>query len=418
MLEHLVELFWNVIIAGRLNLYRPIEMTTDEWEVKKHRTFSKNMLRDHLDEKAIYGLSGGHPTGSKGVIAKTIVIDIDTKKTSMSVEDRYSIVTKFFDSSGVVFRSSHSQGLHVYFRFDKTWRASELSDLQYYFNSMYGFNAIEVFPTMKGLRLPLGKGSYLLDPFDLGIMHANKEDAIKALPALFKKLDLTSKDRVLSTIRAHKRQVSREKKMQGNHDNYFSEIEALYNNGLMDYGTRNHSLLLVNQYLAKMGLKSDERETGLKQWIREKHNGNSHTVNAGNWRQIDREIESMCRSSFSGTNIILRLKAATLDQNTRDFLHERIPAVAASELSKFKITYDDYIDYLTMLHSLSRHHNTGDVPISVNLLRKLGAKAKRAHKLALKHHLLKMCMKGKPSSDSATIFRVSSKILPPLQITA
>lgn len=69
------------------------------------------------------------------------------------------------------------------------------------------------------------------------------------------------------------------------------EAEFLWKHGLQAKGTRYDAQFLVAQCLYRQNLTREDVRQSIKRWIRKKHNGFSEKVNAGDWKQIDREID-------------------------------------------------------------------------------------------------------------------------------
>ncbi|MGA2624225.1 MAG: hypothetical protein ABSF91_10260 [Bacteroidota bacterium] len=112
------------------------------------------------------------------------VIDLDSHKDNGTpIEERYRAVIQIFGLP-MVFRSSESGGLHLYYFLEKPmWRPSIWASIE----EIIRYNPklrpkpgnIEYFPgTIDHLRLPLGKGSMLLDPNSLFPMGLNLKQSI------------------------------------------------------------------------------------------------------------------------------------------------------------------------------------------------------------------------------------------------
>lgn len=103
---------------------------------------------------------------------KYLCLDLDY---SQDIEQRARKVLKAFPGS-LVFRSSASKGLHVYYFLEKNIRNTKFERLIRRRLDFFGIEArpglCEIFPQeVKPLRLPLGKGSFLLDEINLKPLH-------------------------------------------------------------------------------------------------------------------------------------------------------------------------------------------------------------------------------------------------------
>jgi hypothetical protein len=152
----------------------------EDWLVIKSKTGKFIKLHDHV---VAYHLLGKYWLG---VLAPEVpwhlCIDIDASESLPSI---YRIVRDWVPHP-IVFRSSNSKGLHVYaFRdFDFPIRANKLIRITSKELKIRGVKTApgicEVFPAPnKFLRLPLGKGSCLLDPKTLTPMNLSLGESIK-----------------------------------------------------------------------------------------------------------------------------------------------------------------------------------------------------------------------------------------------
>jgi hypothetical protein len=172
------------------NWQRYMTMKDDEdWQVIKSKTGKFIKLHDHV---VAYHLLGKYWLG---VLAPEVpwylCIDIDASHSLPSI---YRIVRDWVPHP-IVFQSSDSKGLHVYaFRdFDFPIRANKLIRITSTELKIRGVKMApgicEVFPAPnKFLRLPLGKGSFLLDPNTLTPMNLSLGQSIKFIKESLRRL--------------------------------------------------------------------------------------------------------------------------------------------------------------------------------------------------------------------------------------
>jgi len=162
------------------NRQRYIAMKDDEgWQVIKSKTGKFIKLHDHV---VAYHLLGKYWLGVLAPeVPRYLCIDIDASESLPWV---YRIVRDWVPRP-IVFQSSDSKGLHVYafLEFNFPIKAKKLMSITSMELKMRGVETgpgiCEVFPVPnKFLRLPLGKGSYLLDPETLRSMNMNLKESI------------------------------------------------------------------------------------------------------------------------------------------------------------------------------------------------------------------------------------------------
>ncbi len=96
------------------------------------------------------------------------------------------------------------------------------------------------------------------------------------------------------------KRVSNFLETSGSRNEFIVEAEDLLENGLQKNGCNRH--FAQSKVLFLLWLKNAYNEISaaefVKNWIRAKHNGFSKTVNSGDWRRIDREIERLAKSIY------------------------------------------------------------------------------------------------------------------------
>jgi len=169
--------FFELFVQNRQRYM--IKEDDESWQVIKSKTGKFVKLDDHalgyhLLQRYCVGVFAPQ-------IPRYFCIDIDASENLPWV---YRIVRNWVPRP-IVFQSSDSKGLHVYafLEFNFPIRANKLISITSMELKMRGVETApgicEVFPVPnKFLRLPLGKGSYLLDPDTLRSMNMNLKESI------------------------------------------------------------------------------------------------------------------------------------------------------------------------------------------------------------------------------------------------
>ncbi len=176
------------------------------------------------------------------------------------------------------------------------------------------------------MRLPLQKGFGWLDSAGKLVKRREELTADQAISSFLSDLTKTQAnwDEVRSSIES---QISETRAAAGRSDQEHRErvsadgLEELYTsgldhetyqrgrnywlNGLTGRGQRHSAILSVGHYLwfgdtsqgvrALPGVRNaGARVEAISQWLREKHNGQSETINSGRWRDVQSDIENAC----------------------------------------------------------------------------------------------------------------------------
>ena len=141
----------------------------------KHATLDDHAIAKHLMGKHLIAVFPGSST-------KYLVLDIDRSGYLREILKR--VLESFRDS--LVIQSSTTKVIHVYYFFDSVKRVDTLQKLIRTILNTHGIPVqpgyCEVFPQMKrALRLPLGKGSYVVDQETLDPIHRNVADGIRLI---------------------------------------------------------------------------------------------------------------------------------------------------------------------------------------------------------------------------------------------
>jgi|GEM_PF-646807 len=160
----------------------PYNIKLDENSTWVRRTFWSKQAS--LDDHAILDhLRGKHWVATfPGALTKYLCLDLDH---SPDIEQRLHEVLKAFPGS-LVFQSSTSKGLHVYYFLDRKVTIGKLQRLIKRRLDFFGIEIrpglCEIFPQeLRALRLPLGRGSFILDEITLTPLHETVKDGIRIL---------------------------------------------------------------------------------------------------------------------------------------------------------------------------------------------------------------------------------------------
>ena len=140
--------------------------------------------RATLDDYAIARhLMGKHRVATfPGRTPSTLCLDLDY---STDLKVTLDAILRIFPEP-LVIQSSMSKGIHLYYFLDSKIRVNKLQKLINKRLNNYGIGVrpgyCEIFPQInRALRLPLGKGSYVLDEETLSPLHQNVGEGIKLI---------------------------------------------------------------------------------------------------------------------------------------------------------------------------------------------------------------------------------------------
>ncbi len=260
------------------------------------------------------------------------VIDID-KGSRYHNKEALTKLLQSFSLLGlelVPYQSSESGGWHLYFFFSSFVLSQEVESSIKRWLKVQGYElaggTLEVFPSGNALRLPLQKGFGWLDCAGKLVKRREELTADQAISSFFSDMTRTQAnwEEVRSSIES---QISETRALAGVSDQGHRErvsadgLEELYKGGL-DHETyqrgrnywlkglsgasqRHSAILSVGHYLwygdPSQGVRAlpgignaGLRVEAISQWLREKHNGQSKTINSGRWSDVQSDIENAC----------------------------------------------------------------------------------------------------------------------------
>ena len=272
------------------------------------------------------------------------VIDIDINSKYHNAQELAEIRARFaaVGLELTSYQSSESGGWHLYFFFSSFVLSQEVETIIKRWLKVQGYElaggTLEVFPSGNALRLPLQKGFGWLDSAGKLVRRREELTADEAISSFLSDLTKTQAnwDEVRSLIES---QISETRAAAGMRAQEHRErvsadgLEELYTsgldhetyqrgrnywlNGLTGRGQRHSAILSVGHYLwfgdtsqgvrALPGVRNaGARVEAISHWLKEKHNGQSETINSGRWRDVQSDIENACYWTPKGSLVTER----------------------------------------------------------------------------------------------------------------
>jgi hypothetical protein len=323
-------------------------------------------LARHLNEEYYIGTYGNNQSDY-------FVIDIDTKRDKKEFRKRVNKIREIFPY-GVPIQSSQSQGIHYYQFLDDYYPLSDIHRLVRARLQRHGVEIkagyIELFPKLNnGLRTPLGKDSFVIDPEDFTRLTTTKYEDMYYLQHQAELVPFeqvfTNEDNIASTSQLNTSGGKDKPKQEASiyntniqssvsifNSQFGNECLWYWDHGIQEFGTRNEIMKdLVFFFMSICGYSGEQTYEYLEAWLYGRNNGNSNDWNT-NPNSVLGQLEAQIRYtekipsrrwhglSASETNRILDLNQ---DYKSSQFLFD---------LSKFLKT---------------NMNNNGEVYISRNL---------------------------------------------------
>mgnify|MGYP003374320165 CR=1 FL=1 len=260
------------------------------------------------------------------------VIDIDINSKYHNAQELAEIRARFaaVGLELTPYQSSESGGWHLYFFFSSFVLSQEVETIIKRWLKVQGYELVggtlEVFPSGNALRLPLQKGFGWLDSDGKLVRRREELTADEAISSFLSDLTKTqanweevrssiesqiSETRAAAGMRAqeHRERVSadglEELYRSGRDHETYQRGRNYWLNGLTGTSQRHSAILSVGHYFwygdPSQGVRelpgignAGARVEAISQWLREKHNGQSETINSGRWSDVQSDIESAC----------------------------------------------------------------------------------------------------------------------------
>ncbi|NQV41300.1 MAG: hypothetical protein HQ506_03015 [Candidatus Marinimicrobia bacterium] len=208
-------------------------------------------------------------------------IDIDFKAPNFL--KRYSQVVNVLPNP-LLFRSSSSRGLHLYYLLKSSLPAKKIHILIKALFKEHDLveqsGRIEIFPgIIDHLRLPLGEGSCLLDSESLKPLELDLYDSIGLImdhPRI-EIPDVRSQD---------KKDPTQNRRVQTRNGSRIEKAQCLLETGIREVGTRHAAqLLLIQYFMIDLGYSGSETEEKMLEWLQ----GFPHI--SDDWRNTPEKVE-------------------------------------------------------------------------------------------------------------------------------
>lgn len=256
-------------------LHRPIDKG---WTTVKNGCITQAKLRGHFGGRYFIGATG-RP------YAKTVTVDIDCHhgESDHLIKDLAArTISTFEDAQAIPVQSSESGGVHVLYLLQKSsWSASSRAFVEDELRKSgipikkNGKKGVEI---LGSRRLPFGRGSFLLDPYDLEPI----SDNIGSLREFIWKVRLDKYERLhippgyrpqLTPTTDPPERLTRLRNDLGPSE-FMVRVDGYLTVGLTEFGTRNTATLELCWYYIVIEKRTKaETKKLLDRWIREKNNG-------------------------------------------------------------------------------------------------------------------------------------------------
>ena len=224
-------------------------------------------------------------------------VDLDCHNGETDLEERYWNVRGAFPCVPFVF-SSPNRGLHLHYPLTcdtltpnvLEYGKSQICDAGITLES----GAVELYPSGRPFRVPLGPSSSLLDPQTLCPVGNHPNDSLSALfevlvGAPFERLAIPETFAQKSNVHAEVApRDGKSKKVRS------GTVEDLLNVGLTGPSQRNEAFMTLTRYWRGQGVSVEDTANMLWTWIQEKHNGFSEDFR-NNPQEVRRHTQRVAR---------------------------------------------------------------------------------------------------------------------------
>lgn len=269
------------------------------------------------------------------------VFDIDPGSRYQTVQELQKL-TALLAAVGLTakpYQSSSRGGWHLYQFFDEWADSDEVKNTLKAWLKAYGYKikggTLEVFPSGNGLRFPLQTGFGWLNQNGKLTKRREELELDEALASFLTDMETNARNWSEAKRRIDSQLFSagtsagagaqeREERVtiegleqlytRGLDHELYQRGREYWLNGLTASGQRHDAIVSIGHYLwygdVSLGLRAlpSPRNAGaradlISAWLREKHNGQSKTINAGGWCEVQADIESACSWSRQDTQV-------------------------------------------------------------------------------------------------------------------
>jgi hypothetical protein len=236
--------------------------------------------------------------------AQTIAVDLDRGRNWRSLDRRTRAVCGAFPEASPLMFSTPSGGRHLHFMLDlPAWsqRASAFArDRLTEAGIEIADGSVEVYPSRRALRAPLGRDCYLLDPDTLDPVDADRTASLYTLDQILRNEQYDQltvpPDYEASTIPEPPPNASR-RILRRSTSEFMQRCDRWRRVGLTGPSQRNQAFLDLQYYMRVVeGLDADQVEAALWTWIRQNHNGHSKEFNR-NPEAVRRKVKSLVQGN-------------------------------------------------------------------------------------------------------------------------
>lgn len=266
-------------------------------ETRKNVYLTDDKIGDHLCGDYYIG-----PVAKTST--KTITIDLDRHGNNWrSLEKRTEAVCGAFSEASPVIFSTPSGGMHVAFMLElPAWKKQaagfareRLTDAGVEIRD----GSVEVYPSNRALRAPLGHDCYLLDNDTFDPVDVDREANLYTLDQILQneQYDCLTipPDYQASTIPQSPQKASRRRQWRSTSE-YMQRCDQWLYEGLTEPSQRNQAFLDLHYYYRVVeGLDADRAEDALWAWINQFHNHHSKEFNADP-EGVRRKVRDVVRS--------------------------------------------------------------------------------------------------------------------------
>ena len=269
------------------------------------------------------------------------VVDLDLGSKYRTPQELAELTAKFaaVGLNLVPYQSSDSGGWHLYFFLEEWAESEEVNSILKAWLKANNYEIrggiLEVFPSGQGLRLPLQKGFAWLDASGNVITRREELEQEEALALFLADLEFNqtnwqkAKEQIEAQLQlarsagagnalAHEKRVA----VEGSEDLFTSGIDWekyhrgreywLY--GLTGANQRHDAVFSIGHYLwygdSSQGMRAlpypsnaGARAELILEWLKEKHNGHSGTINLDQWSEVEAQIQRACYWTAKGTQV-------------------------------------------------------------------------------------------------------------------
>ncbi len=375
--QYQLELYEDIFLKGKFSRKTFIASPPGKKDFRTvHKYLSTGVIDKHLNDKQIVGARIGVNPRNNDKLTTRLILDMDQSQLG-NIREAYEFsINVVEDLTGIpspsfLFNSSDSGNLHAWYLLDRSVNEHLLDKFRKVITARQP--GIEVYPSNRAIRLPLGINSYVLDTTSLEPITFDKGEAIEFI---YNQIDSgeveeihvpTLRDKLQQLMTSqHTGRARRKRNKIYVPGNFRSDVEKLETVGLTEQGTRNEAKRKLIASLIMDGYTSGEILTYVNTWERDKSNFMSKDVNGEKWAQMQAETISLI-SSFDFQKGKYSTQIQELTEDELNSLEDIVLNFKLTEGKKYKLLH-----ILTEIAKLCKAKNSNKVYIAHKLWRKFG----------------------------------------------